>query len=61
MVRKGVYSASEVFISSGLMSCVALAGMSGEDTEAIMYFDFLLPRLKEAYPDVGILVGYARF
>lgn len=33
------------------------AGMSGEDTEAIMYFDFLLPRLKEAYPDVGILVG----
>ena len=27
---------------------------SSKDTEAIMYFDFLLPRLKEAYPDVAI-------
>ena len=27
----------------------------GEDTEAIMYFDFLLPRLKEAYPDARVL------
>lgn len=25
-----------------------------KDTEAIMYFDFLLPRLKDAYPDVAI-------
>ncbi|CAK9086566.1 Bifunctional arginine demethylase and lysyl-hydroxylase JMJD6 (Histone arginine demethylase JMJD6) (JmjC domain-containing protein 6) (Jumonji domain-containing protein 6) (Lysyl-hydroxylase JMJD6) (Peptide-lysine 5-dioxygenase JMJD6) (Phosphatidylserine receptor) (Protein PTDSR) (zfpsr) [Durusdinium trenchii] len=29
----------------------------GEDTEAIMYFDFLLPRLKEAYPDVRCYEG----
>ena len=28
----------------------------GEDTEAIMYFDFLLPRLKEAYPDARLSV-----
>ena len=27
--------------------------LRGEDNEAIMYFDFLLPRIKEAYPDVG--------
>lgn len=53
MVRKGGSAQSEAFISS----VVLLAHMSGEDTEAIMYFDFLLPRLKEAYPDVGILVG----
>ncbi|CAE7393369.1 jmjd6-b [Symbiodinium pilosum] len=29
----------------------------GEDTEAIMYFDFILPRLKEAYPDVKTYEG----
>jgi len=29
----------------------------GEDTEAIMYFDFLLPRLKQAYPDVKVYEG----
>lgn len=29
----------------------------GEDTEAIMYFDFVLPRLKEAFPDVRVYEG----
>ncbi|CAJ1331886.1 unnamed protein product [Effrenium voratum] len=32
----------------------------GEDTEAVMYFDFLLPRLKEAYPDVKSYEGLQR-
>eukprot|EP00438_Fugacium_kawagutii_P006325 Skav230357 [mRNA] locus=scaffold1251:95697:110931:- [translate_table: standard] len=32
----------------------------GEDTEAIMYFDFLLPRLKEAFPDVRSYEGFQR-
>ncbi|CAE8617030.1 unnamed protein product [Polarella glacialis] len=29
----------------------------GEDTEAIMYFDFLLPRLKKANPEVRVYEG----
>ncbi|CAE7262076.1 jmjd6 [Symbiodinium sp. CCMP2456] len=32
----------------------------GEDTEAVMYFDFILPRLKEAYPDVKTYEGLQR-
>mmetsp|Transcript_47188 Transcript_47188/g.98409 ORF Transcript_47188/g.98409 Transcript_47188/m.98409 type:complete len:443 (+) Transcript_47188:23-1351(+) len=32
----------------------------GDDTEAIMYFDFILPRLKEAYPDVKTYEGLQR-
>jgi len=30
---------------------------SGEDDEAIMYFDFILPRIKHAYPDLKIYEG----
>ncbi|CAJ1330281.1 unnamed protein product [Effrenium voratum] len=30
---------------------------SGEDDEAIMYFDFILPRIKRAYPDLKIYEG----
>lgn len=29
----------------------------GEDDEAVMYFDFLLPRLKQTYPDVRVYEG----
>jgi histone arginine demethylase JMJD6 len=29
----------------------------GEDDEAIMYFDFILPRIKKAYPDLKIMEG----
>jgi len=29
----------------------------GEDDEAIMYFDFLLPRIKRAYPDIKVYEG----
>ncbi|CAK9083667.1 unnamed protein product [Durusdinium trenchii] len=30
---------------------------SGEDDEAIMYFDYILPRIKQAYPDLKIYEG----
>jgi hypothetical protein len=30
---------------------------SGEDDEAIMYFDFLLPRIKEKYPNMKVYQG----
>jgi len=29
----------------------------GEDDEAIMYFDFILPRIKRAYPDLKVYEG----
>jgi hypothetical protein len=48
-----------MFIINRLFYCVLspyipVDHSRSKDTEAIMYFDFLLPRLKEAYPDVAI-------
>lgn len=34
--------------------------LPGEDDEAIMYFDYLLPRVKKTYPDLEILEGTQR-
>ncbi|CAK0824044.1 unnamed protein product, partial [Prorocentrum cordatum] len=31
--------------------------VKGEDDEAIMYFDFLLPRIKQAHPDLRVYEG----
>lgn len=32
----------------------------GEDDEAVMYFDFILPRIKEAHPDLRVYEGMQR-